>query len=238
MNVILLTGRGGSKSVLGKNVHPVLGRPLVFYPMAAAKSARKVDRICVSTDSPEIMSVARHFGIEIIDRPPELAQDNSELVDALTHALAVIGGDVRYLITMHCNCAVHREGLVDECISLMDEHLEADSCVTGFIDHSVHPFRTKRIDGEGYLHPWLEIPEGTSTNRQALGPCFVLDGAARVLRVDRCFPPRGQRPFTYLGRRILHVPNARGGDVHSLDDIADAERVLRHSGVRDASTTG
>ncbi len=234
MNVILLTGRGGSKSVLGKNVHPVLGRPLAFYPMAAAKSARRVDRICVSTDSPEIANVARILGIEVIDRPPEIAQDTSELVDALTHAMAVIGGGINYLITMHCNCAVHRDGLVDECITLMDEHPEADSCVTGFIDHSVHPYRTKRVDADGSLHPWLEIPEGTSTNRQSLGPCFVLDGAARVLRVARCFPPRGQRPFTYLGRRILHVLNARGGDVHSLDDIAEAERVLRRAGVPEA----
>lgn len=238
MNVILLTGRGGSKSVPGKNVYPVLGRPLAFYPMTAAKRARKVDRICVSTDSPEIKRVARDLGVEIIDRPPELAQDDSELVDALTHAMAVIGGDIRYLITMHCNCVIHRDGLVDACITVMDEHPEADSCVTGFIDLSVHPYRTKRIDGDGYLHPWLEIPEGTSTNRQALAPCFVLDGAARVLRVDRCFPPRGQRPFTYLGRRILHVLNDSGGDVHSLDDIAAAERRLRRAGVADAPLGG
>ena len=235
MNVVLLTGRGGSKSVPGKNVYPVLGRPLAFYPMAAAASARKVDRICVSTDSPEIARVARTFGIEVIDRPPELAQDDSELVDTITHAMGVIGGDLRYLVTMHCNCAVHREGIVDDCITLMDEHPEADSCVTGFIDQSIHPYRTKRVDAGGYLHPWLEIPEGTSTNRQALAPCFVLDGAVRVLRVDRCFPPRGQRPFTYLGRRILHVRNARGGDVHSLDDIAEAEQALRRAGIPEGS---
>ena len=42
MNVILLTGRGGSKSVPGKNVYPVLGRPLAFYPMTAAKRAREL----------------------------------------------------------------------------------------------------------------------------------------------------------------------------------------------------
>ena len=32
MNVILLTGRGGSKSIPGKNVYPILGRPLTYLP--------------------------------------------------------------------------------------------------------------------------------------------------------------------------------------------------------------
>jgi hypothetical protein len=153
--------------------------------------------------------------------------------------MSVIGEGVRYLVTMHCNCGVHREGLVDECITLMDQRPEADSSVTGFIEQSVHPYRTKRVDAEGYLHPWLDMPEGTPANRQALAsPCFVLDGAVRVLRVERCFPACGQRPFTYLGRRILHVLNHSGGDVHSLDDISRVERFLRRAGFTEAVTDG
>jgi hypothetical protein len=110
--------------------------------------------------------------------------------------------------------------------------------VTGFIDQSIHPYRTKRVDAEGYLSPWLEIPEGTSTTRQALPPCFVLDGAVRVLRVERYFPARGQRPFTYLGRRILHALNGSGGDVHNLDDISRLERLLRSAGFTEADPDG
>jgi N-acylneuraminate cytidylyltransferase len=239
LNVVLLTGRGGSKSVTGKNVYPVLGRPLAYYPMLAATRARKVDRIYVSTDSPELKRLAEAMRIGVIDRPPELARDDSELVDAFTHAMSVIGEGIRYLVTMHCNCGVHREGLVDECITLMDQRPEADSCVTGFIEQSVHPYRTKRVDAEGYLHPWLDVPEGTPTNRQALASrCFVLDGAVRVLRVERCFPARGQRPFTYLGRRILHVLNHSGGDVHSLEDISRVERLLRRAGFTEAVPDG
>ncbi|MCZ6836756.1 MAG: hypothetical protein O7G85_13355 [Planctomycetota bacterium] len=211
MNIVLLTGRAGSKSIVDKNLHPVLGRPLAFYPMHAATLARKVDRIYISTDSPGLQALALELGIGIIDRPPELAGDDSELGDALVHALSSFDVEPTYLITMHCNCAVHREGLIDECIAMMETNPNADSCVTGGIEQSVHPFRTKRIDREGYLHPWLEMPEGTSTNRQALSLCFILDGAVRVLRVASCFPNTGQKPFTYLGRRILHVINDSGG---------------------------
>ena len=229
-NIILLTGRGGSKSIIKKNVYPVLGRPLVSYPMTAATEASLVDAVYVSTDCPDIKNVAKDFGIGVIDRPAEISQDNSEQVDAYQHGMEYIGGKFNYLITMHCNCAVHRKGMIDECITIMNENPEADSCVTGYIDKSVHPFRTKQVVAGGYLVPWMDMPENTSTNRQNLTPCFILDGAVRVLRVKNCFPPHGQPPFTYLGNKILHVENRSGGDIHNLHDIPYAESVLRDMG--------
>src|SRR6202008_3440246 len=48
----LLLGREGSSGFPGKNVYPVLGRPLVAYPLLAAAGARSVDRVYLSTDSP------------------------------------------------------------------------------------------------------------------------------------------------------------------------------------------
>lgn len=229
-NVVLITGRAGSKSVIGKNVYPVLGRPLAYYPMFAAKQARLVDSIYISTDSAELQELAVQEGIKVIKRPTELAQDHSELIEAIEHAMSVIEEDIEYLITMHCNCGVHRQGLVDECIERMIANPMSDSCVSGYIDHSVHPFRTKRITVEGLLMPWLEVPRNTSSNRQSLDPCFILDGAVRVLRIDRCFPPVGQPPFSYLGNNIMYVENATGGDVHSLHDILSTENALVEMG--------
>lgn len=234
-NIVLLTGRAGSKSVLRKNLYPVLGRPLAYYPMYAAKQSSLSDAIYVSTDCLDIQQLARKMEIQVIDRPKCLSQDNSELVDAINHAVSIIGEDLNYLITMHCNCAAHRSGLVDEAIKLLDSQPEADSCVTGYIDRSVHPFRTKRVLEDGSLLPWDSIPEGTSTNRQNLEPCFVLDGAVRVLRYKNCFPPQGQPPFTYLGNKIIHLENESGGDIHSMQDIASSEHLLRSMGWETAS---
>ena len=229
-NIVLLTGRGGSKSVQGKNVYPILGRPLVFYAMHAAKQATMVDEVYVSTDCEHIKRVAKEMKVEIIDRPASLAQDRSELVDAINHAVGSIGGDINFLVTMHCNCGVHRPGLVDEAIAKLAGAPQADSCVSGYIDHSIHPYRTKKITTDGTLSTWLEMPANTSTNRQNLEPCFVLDGAVRVMRYHNCFPPKGQPPFSYLGNRILYIENASGGDVHSIEDIYMTEYLLKKFG--------
>ncbi len=236
-NIILLTGRAGSKSVLKKNVYRILGRPLAFYPFFAAQQSQLVDDIYISTDCPDLKSLACDMGIKVIDRPDEISQDKSELVEAIHHAVQKIGEEINYLITMHCNCGVHQPSLVDRAIKLMDENSTADSCVTGYIDYSIHPYRTKMINADGSLSPWLDIPEGTSTNRQNLDPCFILDGAVRVMRYNRCFPPCGQPPFTYLGNKIIYLENSSGGDVHSLQDIAVTEFLLKELGWDHDETT-
>ncbi|MGH8547974.1 MAG: cytidylyltransferase domain-containing protein, partial [Methylococcales bacterium] len=69
----LMIGRAGSTGFRGKNIYPILGRPLAAYPLMAAKHSRYVNRLYVSTDSPEIMEISRGFGAELINRPPELA---------------------------------------------------------------------------------------------------------------------------------------------------------------------
>ncbi len=229
MNIALLMGRGGSKSIPGKNVCQVLGRPLAAYPIQAAQQAEHIDRVMVTTDCPDIKAIAAEMGVEIIARPPALSCDDSQMVDGILHALDVIGPNIDYLVTMHCNCATHRPGLIDECIAELDKHPEADACVSGVIDKAVHPFRTRRLNPEGMLEPWLDIPVITSSNRQSLDPCIILDGAARAIRVSSCFPVHGDPPFPYLGRRVRMVENKGGRDIHDIDDIYLSEQyLLRH----------
>jgi len=235
MNVALLMGRGGSKSIIKKNVYPVLGRPLVSYPMTAALKAKKIDRVMVSTDCPDIMGVAKEMGVEIIERPPELSRDDSEQADGISHALSVIGPDVEYLVEMHCNCATHYPGLIDDCITELENHPEADSCVSTVTNKAVHPFRTRRRTPDNYLEPWMDIPENTSSNRQSLEPCVELDGAARAMRVSSCFPINGIQPFPYLGKKVRTVENEGGFDIHDEDDFILAEQYLRRHGWTEAS---
>lgn len=235
MNIALLTGRGGSQSIKNKNIYPILGKPLMVYPILAAKRARKLDRIYITTDSPEMQAIAREHGVSVIDRPAEISQPDSEMTDAIVHALDQIPEPVDILVTMHCNCGTHREGLIDDCIQALEDNPEADSCVSGVIDNSHHPFRVKKVLPDGYLETWLDVPRSTSNNRQQLTPSFVLDGACRAIRVDRCFPAEGQPPFPYLGNKILHMENEGCCDVHSMQDIVYTEYYLRQKLEREAA---
>ena len=84
----IIPARGGSKGVPRKNIRLVGGHPLIAYSIVAARQCRRIDRVIVSTDSPEIADIARAYGAEApFLRPPELAQDASGDIDFIRHAL-------------------------------------------------------------------------------------------------------------------------------------------------------
>ena len=70
----VITARGGSKGVPGKNIRPLAGKPLLAWIIAAAKSAKHLDRVIVSTDREEYATIAQSFGAETpFLRPQEIS---------------------------------------------------------------------------------------------------------------------------------------------------------------------
>ena len=69
--------RGGSKGVPGKNVRELAGKPLLAYSIDMAHEIEAVDKVFVSTDDPAIAAIARNYGANVIDRPEELAHDDT-----------------------------------------------------------------------------------------------------------------------------------------------------------------
>jgi CMP-N-acetylneuraminic acid synthetase len=71
--------RGGSKGVPGKNIKLLAGKPLVSYTIDAAKNSKYITRTIVSTEDPKIKeTVLSYGGAEVLDRPSELAQDETK----------------------------------------------------------------------------------------------------------------------------------------------------------------
>ena len=74
--VAIIPARGGSKRIPHKNIKHFSGKPIIGYSIEAALQSQLFDRVIVSTDDPEIASVAESFGAEIpFLRPAELADD-------------------------------------------------------------------------------------------------------------------------------------------------------------------
>ena len=69
--VAFIPVRGGSKSIPGKNIRPIAGRPLVYWSLDAATGCPAVDHVYVATDSEDIRAVVRAYGspkVSVVDR--------------------------------------------------------------------------------------------------------------------------------------------------------------------------
>jgi len=86
--IAIIPARGGSKGLPGKNIRILCGKPLIAYTIEAAKEAKCISKVIVSTDSEEIAETARAYGAETpFIRPESLSDDTASAVDVYLHAV-------------------------------------------------------------------------------------------------------------------------------------------------------
>lgn len=90
MILAIIPARAGSKRLPGKNTMSFGGRPLLAWSVALARRLDRVVRCVVSTEDAGIARVAREAGADVIERPEELAGDESSMTAVLVHAAETV----------------------------------------------------------------------------------------------------------------------------------------------------
>jgi 6-phosphogluconolactonase len=243
----LLLGRGGSTGFPGKNLYPVLGRPLMAYPIMAARESRYVDRIFVSTDSDEIMAVARRYGAEIIVRPPELCTPEALGEDAFAHGQRVIqdrlageGETVELMVLLFANAATVTGELIDRGIEMLRADPTLDSAVTVSRYNMWSPPRARKLDVDGCLRPFVPVesfgdPAALTCDRDSQGDVYFADMGVSVVR-PRCLEnvEEGLLPQRWMGHRIAPIHSWGGCDVDYEWQIPGVEYWLIQHGYTSA----
>ena len=85
--VAIITARGGSKRLPGKNIRPFHGKPILHYAIAAAQESGLFDDVIVSTDDDEIAVMAEAVRATVLKRPEMLANDTATTAQAMRHAV-------------------------------------------------------------------------------------------------------------------------------------------------------
>jgi len=242
--VALLLGRGGSTGFPGKNLYRVLGRPLMAYPLIAARESKHVDRIYASTDSDEIMGVARRYGAEIMVRPPELCTPEALGEDAFAHGYRVIrdrlareGEGVEMMVLLFANAATVTGELIDRGVEALRADPHLDSAVSVSRYNMWSPLRARRIGGDGLLHPFVPFetfgdPATLTCDRDSQGDVWFADMGVSVVR-PRCLEriEEGLLPQKWMGRKIFALKQWGGCDVDYEWQVPGVEYWLRAHGV-------
>lgn len=237
MIIALLCGRENSKGLPGKNIYPVLGRPLMWYPLQSAMHSKYIDKIYFSTDSEKMLQYSKSIAgdINYIRRPVELATDDALLEDVLLHAYDNIvcdSGIPDLLVILLCNAATVSVLNIDKGIEalLKDENL--DSAVTVALMNQYSPVRAKIItDGKLFPAIKLELFNGeVSCDRRCMGNVYFCDASLWVIR-PRCMDyGKGQLPFRWMGKNIFPIIQQGGLDVDDADGIYLTEIWLKKNG--------
>lgn len=233
----LLTGRGNN-TLKDKNVLPVLGKPLLYYPAMAAKTCNLITDFYVSSDDEKILKAASDCGYKKIVRPVELAAPTSRHVDAIRHALGVMkqdGVEPDILVVLLANSGIVKTEWIEESITqlLKDEALSASVPVLLEMDN--HPYRSKRLREDGCLDTWFDFRgKNISTNRQDLPMNFVLCHNFWTLNLKNSLysSTEGQQPWTFMGSNIKPIVVKESFDVHDEDDIRRTEKWLQEEGIK------
>lgn len=143
--------RGGSREIPRKNIRPLAGKPLLAWTLEAARESKRLDRYLVSTEDPEIAEIARQWGAETLDRPPELSTDEATTLSVLQHALSRIPAET--VVLLQATSPIREPGLIDRCIERFLE-TDADSLATGFLckytEYGTDDLRRQEIPGFFY----------------------------------------------------------------------------------------
>jgi hypothetical protein len=243
----LLLGREGSSGFPKKNVYPVLGRPLVAYPLMAATGAASIDRVYVSTDSPALKQIGVEHGARIIDRPPHLASKTALGEDAYVHGYQAIkqqleheGHQIELMVLLFANAATVTPELIEEGVEALRKSPEHDSAVSVSCYNMWSPLRARRIGDDGLLHPFVPFetfgdPRTLNCDRDSQGDVWFADMGVSIVR-PRCLENlhEGLLPQKWMGQKIVPLRQWGGLDVDYEWQIPLVEHWLRAHGVEPA----
>lgn len=182
----LIPARGGSKSILNKNIAPLTGKPLLTYTCEAARQSKRLTRIILSTDDSGVAEVARTNDIEVpFLRPAELATDTSGMMGVIIHALNFLQEKEQYVpdivVLLQPTSPLRKASHIDAAVDLLIS-TGADSVVSVVeVPHQFTPGSIMKFES-GRLTPYEQGQ--TILRRQDKPKLYGRNGPA-VLAVQR-----------------------------------------------------
>jgi len=178
----IIPARGGSKGLLGKNILPLAGKPLIAWTIESAIESKYIDKCIISTDDQEIADISLKYGGDVpFMRPSELATDKANSNDVIIHTIEAIKEQYDLIILLQPTSPLRNSFDIDNALELL-ENKHAGALVS--MVEIRHPVEwTTRISGDLHI-PELVTTLSKNTRRQDFEKRYELNGAIYISKLD------------------------------------------------------
>jgi CMP-N,N'-diacetyllegionaminic acid synthase len=205
MSILCVIGaRGGSQGLPGKNVRPLIGKPLIAWSIEQALATPEISRVVVSTDSSAIAEIALNAGAVVpFLRPAELAGPTVGKFQVWQHALA----ECRRFFSEDYECYVDLD-----CTNPLRETRDISNCIT--------QFRQRRIAGVDAVFTVCNARKNPYFN-------LVEADAKGALKISKPLPGKilgrqaAPRVFEHVASIYVLAPEYIESAMHLLDGHAE-----------------
>ena len=227
----IITARGGSKGIPGKNLKLLAGKPLLAYTVETARRSGALDRVILSTEDEAIATAGRDLGCDVpFMRPLDLAHDDTPHLPVIQHATRWMQERINYhpdaVMVLQPTSPLRTGDDIAAAVDLLGRS-GADSVLSvNEIPAHAHPMRALRLDqaGNAVLFVSGEPVRKRINRRQDLPEAWVMNGAIYACRTRVLF---AAEPSLYGNRVVAYrMPAARSISIDDLEDWAAAERAL------------
>jgi CMP-N-acetylneuraminic acid synthetase len=225
--IATICARGGSQGVPGKNIRPLLGKPLIVHSIEQARKAG-IELVYVSTDSPDIARIATEAGASVpYLRPAELATSAAPKVPVIDHLVNEVrksGQDVSCVVDLDPTSPLRSVSDIQNCMALFDA--ETDVVITGFESDKNPYFNMVEEKPDGTIR-LVKQPASAIAGRQAAPKVFSMNASIYVWRPDAL------KGSLWDGRVKLYVmPRERSIDIDSELDFFFVEKLMEMNDAR------
>jgi len=178
--LVVITARGGSKGIPKKNIKLLNGKPLIQYSIDIAKTIADKKDICFTSDSDEIIEIAKNLGLKIpYKRPDELATDTANSQDVILHALdtyeRINNKTYDAIILLQPTSPFRTLKQVQDCIKLYNNSIDM---VVSTKLATANPYYNLYEEDNGFLIP---SKEGNYSRRQDCPKVWEFNGAIYII---------------------------------------------------------
>lgn len=222
-----ICARGGSKGVKGKNVRLLGGKPMIAHSIEQARAAGTFDLLAVSSDSDEILSVARDYGCDVlIKRPAELATDKAAKLPVIRHCVAEVeresGEWFDTLVDLDATSPLRIPDDIVAAIRLLEDS-GAGNVITAMPSRRSPYFNLVECDANGIVH-LSKSSQAQVVRRQDAPKCYDMNASIYVWRRESLF---ANETLFNEDTRLYVMPEERSIDVDSELDFRFVEHLFK-----------